>query len=370
MTQGHDRLIESLYDGLTAEPGWQPFLAELCAALGAQTVEVSTEDFDAGDAFAYGIVGIDRHFRDSYDPRFVGDNPWMAANLSAPGVVRGVLASPHHDPEDLEASDYYRLWLAPQDLRYMAACKLVHDGGRVTMFSTLRNRDAGPFDPTALELIARLRPHLRQATMLAERFDRIALQRDVALAALERQANAVLLVTADGRVVWRNAAAERLLPEEGPLYAGRGDRLVCRSLLGHRRLGRALRVAARPASGHPPAATLSLPRDNAPPLHVTIEPFVQRAGALPVSQHIALVTVAEVGAQPTASETLLRRHLGLSPAESRLAKALAEGERLAGYAERAGIGRETARTLLKRAMRKTGARRQADLVRQVIQLTR
>lgn len=363
-------MIESLYDGLTAEPGWQPFMAELCAALGAQTVEVSTEDFDAGEAYAYGIVGIDQHFREAYDPRFVGDNPWMTANLSAPGVVRGVLASPHHDPEDLEASDYYRLWLAPQELRYMAACKLVHDGGRVTMFSALRNRRDGPFEEATLRRIDRLRPHLRQATLLAERFDRVALQRDVALTALERQANGVLLVAADGGVVWRNAAAERLLPEEGPLYVGRGDRLLCRSLLWRRRLGVALRAAARPASGQPPSATLNLPRDSAPPLHVTVEPFIHRTGALPVSQHLALVSVVDLGSRPAASEAMLRRHLGLSPAEARLAKALAEGVHLADYTERAGIGRETGRTLLKRAMRKTGARRQADLVRQVIQLTR
>jgi DNA-binding CsgD family transcriptional regulator len=100
-------------------------------------------------------------------------------------------------------------------------------------------------------------------------------------------------------------------------------------------------------------------------LRLLVQPFVRREGPLPTTRRLALLTIADPQATPAAPEPLLRRHLGLSPAEARLAAALAAGERLADYAGRAGIGRETARTLLKRAMRKTGARRQADLVRQV-----
>jgi DNA-binding CsgD family transcriptional regulator/PAS domain-containing protein len=360
-----ERLIAALYDGLAAEPGWQPFLGQLCAAIGAQAIDVVTEDFDTGAAVAYGLIGIDQHFRDTYDPRYVGDNPWLLHNLSPPNRTRGVRASPWHDPADLEDSHYYRHWLQPQGLRYMAACKLAHDGGRVTMFSALRNRRDGPFPDGSVHLIERLRPHLRQATVLTDRFGALALERDAALAALDMRSDAVLLAEADGRVVYRNAAAERLLPQAGPLYVGRGGRLACRSLLLHRQLANALRGAARPTAVAPPEMALWLPRADAPPLRLLVQPFVRREGPLPTTRHLALLTIADPQATPAAPEQLLRRHLGLSPAEARLAAALAAGQRLADFAEGAGIGRETARTLLKRAMRKTGARRQADLVRQV-----
>ena len=54
---------------------------------------------------------------------------------------------------------------------------------------------------------------------------------------------------------------------------------------------------------------------------------------------------------------------GLTPAEARVAAALVKGDTLAQYAEQAGCSEDTARTHMKRILDKTGASRQADLVR-------
>jgi DNA-binding CsgD family transcriptional regulator len=206
---------------------------------------------------------------------------------------------------------------------------------------------------------------MRAAATLSERFAAVLAERDVALAALEALPQAILLAEADGQVIYRNRAAEAALASSGALCVDRQGRLCVRSLALQRRLAAAVRGAVRPAAAADPSAVLQLPRTGAPPLRLIVQPFVQRAGALPVSRHLALLTLVDPQGRPAVPEEAVRRVLGLSPAEARLALALAGGERIADYAGRTGISLHTTRNLLRRAMAKTGAHRQADLVRQV-----
>ncbi|ATQ42294.1 alpha/beta fold hydrolase [Caulobacter mirabilis] len=59
---------------------------------------------------------------------------------------------------------------------------------------------------------------------------------------------------------------------------------------------------------------------------------------------------------------------GFTPLEARLAEALLDAPNLGAAAERIGVGRETAREALKKALRKAGARRSPDLVRRLMDL--
>jgi DNA-binding CsgD family transcriptional regulator len=59
----------------------------------------------------------------------------------------------------------------------------------------------------------------------------------------------------------------------------------------------------------------------------------------------------------------LRQHFGLAPAQARLTVQLMNGRSVREGADALGITEDSARQYLKRVFRKTGARRQADLVR-------
>ena len=81
--------------------------------------------------------------------------------------------------------------------------------------------------------------------------------------------------------------------------------------------------------------------------------------------------VALLGFSPSRVSDLAARAaeaFGLTPLEARLAEALLDASNLAEAAERIGVGRETAREALKKAMRKTGAHRSPDLVRRMMDL--
>lgn len=57
---------------------------------------------------------------------------------------------------------------------------------------------------------------------------------------------------------------------------------------------------------------------------------------------------------------------GLTPAETRLVESIAGGASVAEHAERQGISTNTARVHMQRVLEKTGARRQAELVRMIL----
>ncbi len=59
---------------------------------------------------------------------------------------------------------------------------------------------------------------------------------------------------------------------------------------------------------------------------------------------------------------------GFTPLEARLAEALLDAANLDAAAARIGVGRETAREALKKAMKKAGARRSPDLIRRMMDL--
>ena len=75
----------------------------------------------------------------------------------------------------------------------------------------------------------------------------------------------------------------------------------------------------------------------------------------------ALILTPVSGPQAAPAE-LLQSLFDLTPAESRLARGLAEGEPIDAIAKRARISRNTARSHLQRVLSKTGCRRQAELV--------
>jgi DNA-binding CsgD family transcriptional regulator len=161
-----------------------------------------------------------------------------------------------------------------------------------------------------------------------------------------------------GRLLDRNAATEPLL---GSVFASTGTSLRLVSP-----------VADRPFSQLISAALLQDPRVVLPrPVFVdapgqgTLMVDVVRIPKL--LRHFHSLAAALVVARPVAGTRAplaeaLKRNVGLTDTEVRLAMALFEGLTLAEYAERNGVTVGTARQQVKSVFRKTGAGRQAELV--------
>lgn len=115
-------------------------------------------------------------------------------------------------------------------------------------------------------------------------------------------------------------------------------------------------------------ARLRLSRPSgAPPLLVTVIP-VRGAGDADGSW-VALF-VMDPGTAGTPSPALLQELFGLTAAEAVFAAEISRGDGLQAVADRLAIAPTTARTHLTRIFEKTGTRRQAELVRLLMQCDR
>lgn len=95
-------------------------------------------------------------------------------------------------------------------------------------------------------------------------------------------------------------------------------------------------------------------------------PDACRAALAGPARRVALLCFAPSRASDLAARAA--EAFGLTPLEARLAEALLDAPNLEAAALRIGVGRETAREALKKAMKKAGARRSPDLVRRMMDL--
>jgi DNA-binding CsgD family transcriptional regulator len=165
-------------------------------------------------------------------------------------------------------------------------------------------------------------------------------------------------VDGEGRVLWRNKAAEALI-DEGCGLVVRGGKLAARDAAANRTLRSAMRWAAGQPGGYDV-------RRNALP--IVIER--RHEGGAEIWWVLAEAGIVQIIANPDemSDDRLAAAAVvyGLSPAQAKLARAIVEGKALTVAAEAAGVTLNTARTHLRRMFDKTGVRTQAALVRSLL----
>lgn len=96
---------------------------------------------------------------------------------------------------------------------------------------------------------------------------------------------------------------------------------------------------------------------------ILVLPTTARHGSK--SERIALVLVHGQADSQTSGQTLLQQAYGLTPAEARLAMLIFEGQSPGDAAASLQVGIATVRTQLSAILKKTGARKQAELIRRL-----
>ncbi|MDX9859632.1 MAG: response regulator [Rhodospirillales bacterium] len=188
---------------------------------------------------------------------------------------------------------------------------------------------------------------------------------DVGLLALDHIATAVIVVDGNGHVLHMNQAGSALVAEKDGLAVD--TNLVCRGAMPDetQALLDVIRSQAAPKPNDDAITAVSLSRPSMRhPLLVIATPLGPESNA---DGHASVALfVTDPDRPPSLDADVIGRLYGLTGAESRLACALATGRDLGDAAEALHITPESARTYLKRIFAKTGARRQADLVRLIL----
>ncbi len=356
-----DALIGVCYDGVLDEACWERALREFnrwAGGMGFHSVtwdrarHRATRDSHSLDA----SPAIVREFVEKLAPT----DPRVALMLRLP--MGHALRCHHHLSERYVArSELYNDFLIPHGVRYTYGLHLDGADGTSELLAILRSPDQPPFEEAGhvpeLEVLTK---HLARAARLRAGARRLRAQAATGLAVLDHLDTAVVITDESAHVHYLNAAAhERLAAMRNVGIRGGkftavlpGDEHALKRLIGN--------AAAR----MPVAGSHRLHGDSQRHWVITALPLREsHLCAAPWERPMVMLTLGDLDRRVTLGPFTLKVLFGLSPAEARLAQALAEGRELTQYAQDANVAINTARTQLRHIFDKTGCRRQADLLR-------
>ena len=377
--QDFSDLVALVYQAATNPDLWRVFLEPLSGFLDADGTGLCMYDVatSAMHIKAQSVGSLAQIF--DFDPAFIasaaGDfserTVWalsQGARHSGLAVAGGVL---YPDPP-LSTPAWYVDWLLPLGPIYGIGGIVDRQGSVAVRFTSFRSQHAGDFEAGHLRLWSALVPHVRQACQIHRNLVDVFAARDGSLSLCDRLPFGIVFLDQFGRAIHANRAAGTIARSHSGLSLGASGSVSCDIPVESYALNRliAQAVATSMGRGHSPGGAMRITRaGHAKPLSVQVSPL-RTDGVEPfanwVRAPVAVLIVSDPDAADSASLEALQSLYRFTPAEARLAVALVSGQPLGEYADQRGIARSTATTHLKRVLGKMGARRQSDIVRELV----
>ena len=228
--------------------------------------------------------------------------------------------------------------------------------------------DSEGWGPSRIAMVRRLLPHIQQFVRVRQALVRAEARSSTVTALLDNPRIGVLELDRHGRILEGNDRARSIL-RHGDGLLDRNGMLRARALADQVRLERLVGVAL-PASGAVAVSgSMVLRRSSvAPPFVVHVKPVIDPQPDHGARHVAALVLIVEPGRRHRINPDLVATTLELTPAETRVAVWLAEGNSVGDMAEATGHTKAAIYWHLQRIYQKHSLSRQADLVRLVLSL--
>jgi DNA-binding CsgD family transcriptional regulator/PAS domain-containing protein len=362
--------VDRIYEAAIDRSLWPGVLREYAGLVDAVGVALIVQHQESGEGDGV-FLGVDPDVKPLYFSTFRQRNVLRARNDPEhlknyrPRVVTDRDVIPR---DDFLASDYYNEFLRRFDVHSVLMLGLDVQGLTISTINLTRPVNRDEFDGPELRLSSVLQPHLIRSFKLARRLADEEREHEGRAALLESSSYGVLVLAADGSVRHANPVADAMLSRRDGLEIKRGR--LATSAPDTTRVLQDLVSAA--ASGDPDVrtgSTLTIARPaTGLPLVVTITPVRSHDAAPFLGQPSVLVCISDPLAKASISERVLREAFGLTRAEARVAHLLADGRDLRQAAADLGLSFFTVRAHLARIFDKTGASRQAELVRMLTRM--
>ena len=370
-------LIGLIYESALDPSRWTVFLDRFAQAVDGQGTSIFMHDFASSEsavaASGSGIgamVRFDPAYLQSFVEHYDQRNVW-AQNHAALAEGVGVTSDMLYPDAKLYGTEWGADWLKPQDLKYCLGGVVMRRGTVAVKFTTLRPPSRGAFGSDELALYEVLLPHLRRASLVHLRMHQLTGMHDASIERLDALAFGVLFLSSGGSVLHLNAFARHLAARRDGFAVDALGRCRLGSNGEEVRLSRMIHDAARTAGGDGVNAggAMRITRRSGRPLAVSVAPVrsahVQGFYDLGITPSV-VVMLSDPDAVPRTTADTLCALYGLTPAEAKLAAAIVGGVQPGEYAQQRSVTKNTVATQVKSVIRKLGARRQADIVRIVL----
>ncbi|MBR0816432.1 LuxR C-terminal-related transcriptional regulator [Bradyrhizobium liaoningense] len=305
--------------------------------------------------------GTESRFRQLYRDRYVEQDPLLDRHLAlaAEQTIGVTDVMPH---ADFVATSFYREWVEPQGAIDLATVSLERSDARTTVLQVLRHRSRGTVDEAMRERMRLLAPHIQRSRIMGRQIRARSHAVDDLADVLDSLSTAICLLDADGRVVHANAACRQLFVDAN-LLAMVGDRIVARNTQADR-LFRGLLEIAADGEAHPTGRRGIELATSADGQHYLVHALpLKRDRSLPRDVAATVLLVQKAAMVPSLVPDAIAAAFRLTPSELRVLMAIVEVGGVPDIAVKLGIAETTVKTHLGRVFEKTGAGRQADLVK-------
>jgi DNA-binding CsgD family transcriptional regulator/PAS domain-containing protein len=239
------------------------------------------------------------------------------------------------------------------------------EGRLLQALYTIGNRDgiahATPRSTVDASLQDMLLDHLGRAAALAKSAGARRADADLFEAMMDSFETGVLLVDRALYVLRTNRSAEAML-DAGAVMRLRRGYVELASLAAQQALRETVRNFGWRNTADAGASIAAADAEDAPAL-IRVMPFRRSDATLPIRDAPIAIMLISRATAPVVPHAALASLYGLTPAETRVLKHIAEGAALSDVAARLGLKTSTVKTHLLHIFDKTATKRQADLVR-------
>jgi DNA-binding CsgD family transcriptional regulator/PAS domain-containing protein len=348
-------LIEGIYDAALKPARWNDVVVGIRDFVGGQACGLFSKDRISRFGVTHYYCGADPHYIEMYSETYSRFDPLTTLPrcgevVSIPDLV---------DFDKYRRGRFYQEWLKPQGCIDAANVVLESSNCPVLMTVLVGKRMVSE---EMRRRIARIVPHANRALMINRALEAKRSEAAGLAAVLDGLNAGIFLIDAVCRIVHANAAGHRML-EADDVLREIGGQLFARDSSANRTLRRIFGVENGAASSAADAAFPLVAHDGERYVaHVLPLESVMWSGGKSFGA-VGALFVRKVQMSGQSSGNLLAQTFDLTPAELRVLLAIVDVGGVPETAQALRIAETTVKTHLKRVFAKTGASRQADLIK-------
>jgi DNA-binding CsgD family transcriptional regulator len=355
-------LIGDIYDTVLDQSLWQDVIERAAHFVRGTGAALFSRNVANQEGSVQYVIGIDPHYRQLYLEKCAAKGGHFLAEIEQPFAIADLMSHP-----EFQETRFYREWARPQGFVDFVSAVLDKSATSVAMFGVVRSERDGVVDDETRHRMRLIVPHIRRAVLIGRTFDLKAAEAATFADTLDGLSVGVCLVDVGGRIVHANAAGYAII-SAGDILRSVGGRLVAHDA----RIDKALREAFA-AAGRGDAALgtmgIAVPLtgkdDERYVAHVLpLTSGARRRAGRTYTAAAALFVRKATLEVPSAFE-VIGKTFELTPTELRVLLAIVEVGGVPEVAAALGVAVTTVKTHLGRLFEKTGATRQADLVKLV-----
>jgi DNA-binding CsgD family transcriptional regulator len=353
-------LIDSVYEAAIDEKYWQALAPQIAKVFYSTGTNLMVQE--AGVPRILTITDNISSTMGAYRHYFWDRDVWVQGAKGF-GISQVVASQDFITDADFQETEFYREWVRHLDLFYMVGSVFRSGPNELGVLGVFRPRAAGTYQESDKLLATRFLPHLQRALQIRNQLGHTQFLQRVSLETLTRTDTATLVVTSDGRIIFANPHADRLLSSRGALCVQKGQ-LAARLHSDSARLLSLIRSASNMGeASNAPGGVTAIRQAKELPLTVLVAPF--RLALPGLATPSAIVFIRDPSRSISAT-LALQSLFQLTPAEARIAQELANGKSLAEIAALHRASQQTVRKQLKAIFAKTGTNRQAQCVAAIL----